>query len=64
MGKLHFGFYDRMMREKKREPLTYKNFFIQKWPMDHIVCEGQLFTLKMNFLAQMYLNNNSAQKVV
>ena len=47
---LHFGPHDRMMREERGEPLTYKSFFIQTWPMGHIVCRGQLFILKMNFL--------------
>ena len=42
-----------MRREERRESLTYKSFFIQTWPMGHIVYGGQLFTLKMNFWAQM-----------
>ena len=45
-----------MMREERREPLTYKRFFIQTYPMGHIVFgggeggRGQLFTQKMIFL--------------
>ena len=51
-GKFHLRPHGRMMRERRVEPLTYKSFVIQTWPMGHIVCGRQLFTLKMNFLGQ------------
>ena len=53
MGKLHLGPHDRMMREERGEPLTYKSFFIQTWPMGLIVCKGAIAYTKMNFWVQM-----------
>ena len=31
-------------REERREPLTYKSFFIQTWPMGHNVCGVIVYT--------------------
>ena len=31
MGKLHFRPHDRMMKEERGDPLSYKSFFIQTY---------------------------------
>ena len=57
-----------MMKEKRGEPLTYKSFVIQTWPLDHIVCGGGgvaiVYTKNEFFGLKWYLDNYSAQRII
>ena len=47
-GKLHFRPHGKIRRARKRSPFDIQQvFFIQRWPMGHIVCGGKVLTLKI-----------------